>query len=480
METAKKPLQIIDTSTEVSLQEKAFLVQGSKRFPIHAERASKYSLLFRYIEDQHFSNTDGPVNLLFKNNGTSVELGPCRILKGPNLDGHSGRIVFTQDVYDLEYLFSTNKIKKLQASFSDLPLVLARKEKIHHSFKEYTADLSFDLTIYKKLFDDLDIQYHEEPDEIKESVQGAIFESEGQKFMGYLDKKVEELNDAVADLSQAEHQSHGFYLRKQLWEFLLCCPLMARTNLKPRGYAGDSEMMRMIYFNDYRGNSSFAKLMHKHAVETPAAQSVRNRLKLITRMLKSVHATSDLEPGQKLKVMSVGCGPALELPDILTSPQDCDKYHFVFLDQDSTALSEAADLVRETEYKLDSKIKADYFKGSVRTMLSPQKIIKRWGHFDFIYSLGLFDYLTDPVAKAVLSGLCELLTANGEIVLGNFHVSNRSRYHMEYWGDWSLLHRSEEDLKNLIQDGPAMKSRLFFEDTRNQMFLHIKNRQNGL
>ena len=106
-------------------------------------------------------------------------------------------------------------------------------------------------------------------------------------------------------------------------------------------------------------------------------------------------------------------------------------------------------------------------------------MIKRWGHFDFIYSLGLFDYLTDPVAKAVVNKLTELLAQDGEMVIGNFHIANRSRYHMEYWGDWSLIHRTEEAMQNLVQNGFSMKSRVFFEDSENQVFLHINNRIGG-
>ena len=94
MEAAKKNIQLIDTSTEVSLQEKTFLVHGTKKVPICAEVASKYSLFFRYLENHPLNDPNEPVNLLIRNNGQSVELGPCRILPGPELNGHAGRLVF--------------------------------------------------------------------------------------------------------------------------------------------------------------------------------------------------------------------------------------------------------------------------------------------------------------------------------------------------------------------------------------------------
>jgi hypothetical protein len=104
MKTAKTHHQIIDTSTEVSHQEKLFLLHGSRKFPIHAECASKYSIFFHYIENHSFTDLNKPVSLLIQNNGDSVELGPCRVLSGSGSNGYSGRIVFTENVYDIQSL----------------------------------------------------------------------------------------------------------------------------------------------------------------------------------------------------------------------------------------------------------------------------------------------------------------------------------------------------------------------------------------
>jgi len=478
METAKKFVQLIDTSTEVSIQEKTFLVHGRKKFPIHAECASKYSLVFRYLDDHHLPESDEPVSLLIWNNGQSVELGPCRIILDPNPKGYSGCLVFMRDVYDIQRLLRDNKVVKLQSAFHDLPHIFSRKKKVKPIFKSFVADLKYDLQVYKNLFDDLDSQYSDEPKKIRESVQHAIINTEGQQLIRFLDEKLEDLENAIAGFSRKEHQCHGFYFRKQLWDFLICCPLMARTNLKPRGYPGDSAMMRMIYSNDYQGESTFAKLVHKHAVGTPAAQSVRSRIKLISNILNEVYAEQCLSRDEKFKVFSVACGPALEMLDILKSPADCNKYHFALMDHDPVALAEASELIGGIENKVHRKITAEYLEGSVRTMLSPRKLQQRWGKFHFIYSLGLFDYLATPVAKAVLAKLYDLLKPGGEIVVGNFHVSSPSRYHMEYWGDWVLFHRTEKDLSNLLQENFMVKTRLFFDDTGSQMFLHLKKLTN--
>jgi SAM-dependent methyltransferase len=480
MEHAQTTRLPIELKTEVSNEEKAFLLNGTKKIPIYAGYASKYSLAFRYLEDQDFSASDEHVNLLIRNKDDSVELGPCRILPGPYQDPCEGRLVFLHNVYDFERLFKDKKVINLQSVFHELPAILARKNEIHQSFQKYTADLSYDLNAYKKIFDDLDSQYIDEPEDVRQAIQKAIIDTQENAFKRFLDKKLEELEHAVEDFSLEEHQTHGFYFRKQLWNFILCCPIFARTNLKPRGYPGDSEMMRMLYDNDYRGDTTFAKIFHKHGVEHPASQSVRNRIRLIADLLAKVQSNAGFEKQKKIKVLSVGAGPAFELRNVLKSPQECDKYHFALLDQDATALSEAADLIREIESKFNRKVKVDYLKYSVRKMLFARELKEKLGQFHFIYSMGLFDYLAAPVAKAVLKRLYQLLKPGGKMVIGNFHVSNPSKYYMEYWCDWVLYHRTEEEFLDMLKEESSADASVFFEDTGSQMFLHVEKRRDTL
>lgn len=482
METAKKKdrVQPIDSSTEVSIQEKTFLLHGTRQIPIQAECASKYSIFFRYLDGHHYPDSDEPVKLLIRNNGQSVELGPCRIIPNPDSKEYAGRLVFMHDVYDVEGLLCTNKLIKLQAPFKELPTVMAQKDKILPSFKQYTADLAYDLSAYKRIFDDLDLQYFEEPDDVRRSIQQAIIETEGSKFMKFFHQKVEELGHLVAGFSREEHQLHGFYFRKQLWEFILCCALMARTNLKPRGYAGDSEMMKMIYLNGYQGETTFCKLMQKYTVGVPAAQSVRNRRKLIMEMLTKFREMFQLVSEEKIKILSVACGPAFELADILISASDFQKNIFTLLDQDPIALKEAGQFVSDIEKKCGQKIQAKYANMSVRLMFSRKSIEQHLGKFHFIYSMGLFDYLATPVAKAVIEKLYQLLIPGGELVIGNFHVSNPSKYFMEYWGDWYLMHRTEEEFKDLLKEPNSAAVSIIFEKTRSQMFLHAKRQAEDL
>ena len=454
----------------------ANLERGKQSIAIHAQYASKYSIFVRFLNHDRFIDGVEFNKLLIKNNGEEFELGPCRFISEPNIDGYDGRLIFVHDVYDLRTLFSDNRVLSLQNAFIDLPLVLAHKEKVKQSFKDYTANLSYDLNVYKSLFDDLDAEYIQEPKDIQASVQEAIINTEGRKFLRFLDEKLHELEHLVAGFSKEEHERHGFYFRKLLWSIITCSPFMKRTNLKPRGYPGDSVMMRMLYRNEFEGETTFAKLMHKHPMEHPAARAVRNRRRLVTQKLIETQNGHRPPSGERLKVLSVACGPAFEMQDILLTPEDCEKYHFTLLDQDRQALHEAATLIDQIEKKLCTKTYVDYLNESVRTMLASSQLKDQWGLFDYIYSMGLFDYLTPPVASAVLGKLYKILKPGGTMLIGNFHVSNPSKYYMEYWLDWVLYYRTEEEFADLLAREESAEVSVFFEDSESQMFLQVEKR----
>jgi extracellular factor (EF) 3-hydroxypalmitic acid methyl ester biosynthesis protein len=457
-----------------AIKGEAHLVAGEKFVPIDFEYTSKYSLLVRFLNGDFFGEGSEFSALRLPVNGDTIELGPCRLISELNIDGFAGRLVFTNDVYDLNLLFNEQKVVKLQSTFLNLPLVLSHKNQIRESFREYTANLTYDLNVYKSLFDRLDAEYQDEPDHIRALVQQAVIDTEGRKLMQYLDQQLDEFGQIVGDFKKDEHERHGFYFRRQLWNIILCAPFMARTNLKPRGYSGDSRMMQMIYSNDYQGDSTFAKLMHKHPVEHPAAQAVRNRRTLIADRIRAFSETHPVATGARLKVLSVACGPACEIQDILVTGHDYAKYHFTLLDQDRYALFEAAGSIDQIEKSFGTKIKADYLNESVRTMLATPQLKHEWGQFHFIYSMGLFDYLTPPVAKAVLEKLYSLLMPGGELIVGNYHVSNPGKYYMEYWLDWVLYYRTEKDFLQLTSDMHSKTVNVAFDNTRIQMFLHVK------
>lgn len=405
----------------------------------------------------------------------TLTMGPCRVLREAGPGGKARyRLVPMGSMYDFDKLATTGRVATLESASVNLQLILSYKERIDPDFASYVSDLTYDLSAYRALFDELDEETSSEPPQVRELLSLGVLRGLGEEFLEYLDMMYGRLVDIVSRLPEGQVQHHGYYFRRQLWSSILSAPIMARTNLKPRGYIGDSEMMRMIYFNDYRGDSTFGSILHRHAVGQPAAQAVRNRRVELANLVRDFVERRTKSAGRdQVSILSVACGPAMELNEILRTPEDCARIHYSLLDQDKSALQEAATGVEHIEKRLGTSVSVRYLQESVRTLLVNRALEEHWGNFDFIYSMGLFDYLTRPVAAAVLRKLYALLLPGGEMIIGNFSKTNPTLPYMSFWMDWAIIHRSDEEMMELAEGLPGAKAAIRKDETGIQLLLHV-------
>ena len=443
---------------------------GNSSIPIRAAFGSKYSLYIDASDGDRLRDGERYNKLLLNINDREYDLGKCIFFLDYNDLGFPGRLIFLNDIYDFKKLFFKQQFVNLETLTNDLEVILDQKERIKQEFRDYINDLIYDLKVYKHFFDDLDRKFSPEPDQVKEIVLHTVINREGRKFMTFFNQKLKQMEELVAGYTKEEQALHGFYLRKQLWDIISCSSFMVRTNLKPRGYAGDSVMMRMIYENSYYGDSTFSKILYKISLEHPAAQAVRNRRIIIAKTIINLRENLG-SPDERLKFMSIACGCAYELQDLFVSEEDISRYECTLFDQDREALKEAKINVSGIEKKLGYRISVNYIEDSVRTMLRSSEVVRKWGTYDFVYSMGMFDYLTPPVAKAVMAVIFSLLEPGGRLLIGNFHVSNQSRWFMEFWHDWVLYYRTEQEFTDLLEGIPVEDVKVIFEDSGSQMFL---------
>ena len=458
-------------STEVVLGGR--LHRGDEAWQVSICSASRLSLYVAFAAAPPPDRTEFAKLTVTTPGGKEVELSGCRLAVEYTRKGYHGRLVFLEDVYDLHALLFEGKLVNLKGFFQNLPLVLSQKERIKPAFRDYTSDLLYDLSVYKKFFNEQDRVLANEPAKVAEAAQQTLLRTEGRRFLGYFDAQLGALGELVQGFEKEEHERHGFYFRRKVWEHILASEFLKRTNLKPRGYAGDAEMMVMLYENQYVGNYVFNQLLHKHPVETPAAQAVRNRRRRIPQVLRSVLARFPELPAHGFKFMSVASGPAWELQDLFLAAEDFERFHCTLLDQDPEALASARQGIARIEAARDIRIQAEYLNESVRTMLRTRDMAGRFGQFHFIYSMGLFDYLTPPVARAVLAKLHQLLLPGGTLLVGNYWMGQPTRYYMEYWMDWVLYYRTEQDFLELTEGLAAQERAVSFDESRCQMFLQL-------
>jgi len=149
-------------------------------------------------------------------------------------------------------------------------------------------------------------------------------------------------------------------------------------------------------------------------------------------------------------VASVGCGPAREIFELLKAePALGPRLQIALIDQEEQAIKYCERTLGPLAAAAGARV--EYIRESVRRLLTERQLLDVLGQRDFIYSAGLFDYLSDRTFSALLSSLYDALSPGGLLAVGNVAEHNPTRWFMEYCLDWFLIHRSKTELLTLGQ-----------------------------
>lgn len=277
-----------------------------------------------------------------------------------------------------------------------------------------------------------------------EDYEHVLVQMVGQHISDILPSKNDVLSSLIPQNSDLVKDCIEFF-REKLKSIIYQSPFSDRVFHKPLGYAGDYEMMNIIYKGGNNGVTPFAKCLNYHWVSQPAAQAVRNRVEYLKRKLQYTLEHNKKRP---LKILSVACGPAKEWQHMISeitkyNDQDIEIH---LLDQDEGALKHAQRKIRSLSVKCPNVFRFQYINKAIKNVIARGLEEK----YDLIYSAGLFDYFSDPVAQLAATRLYQALTPKGQLIVGNFNISNPNSIMMDLALDWHLIYRSEADLKRLF------------------------------
>jgi SAM-dependent methyltransferase len=236
--------------------------------------------------------------------------------------------------------------------------------------------------------------------------------------------------------------------------------LQGHVFLKPRGYAGDFEIIDKIYCHHVAEKKYFADWdLYFHS--TAAVQAVRNRKTYFIELLKLLEKTRLDSKAEKFDVLNIASGSGRDIQEFfLEYPEN--GLFFDCLDLDANAINFAQNLCSNWLSQI-------HFKKTNALRFSTDK------KYRLIWSAGLFDYFNDKTFKFLLKRYFSMLDVDGEIVIGNFSDNNPNRTYMEL-GEWFLNHRSESELLTLVEECELSASSVFIgqEPLGVNLFLHIK------
>jgi SAM-dependent methyltransferase len=234
--------------------------------------------------------------------------------------------------------------------------------------------------------------------------------------------------------------------------------LCSHSRTKPLGYAGDHVLIDMIYQQPV-ADSDTGRMMDEFFHRQKAPTAVRNR--------KSFFVDTFAELCQRKaapSVLDIACGPCRDVAEALDGAgKTAESASFHCVDMDPRAIEYAQSVVDPSKTTQICWQATDAFR--LRTKKK----------HDLVWSAGLFDYLNDRLAAALLRKMWDSTAEKGEVIVGNFHTSNPDRAWMEWCGDWHLIHRDEEDMRDICHRAgvPTDSIQFHYEPTGINMFLRI-------
>ena len=272
-----------------------------------------------------------------------------------------------------------------------------------------------------------------------------------QTFYPKFDEFWAEIDRVVAEsaLDDEDHGVYKSYCQRHLHPLMMAAPFCHRIFIKPLGYPGDFEMMRMIQEDEFDGPNLFSKLVNKYALNIPLAKAARNRNRLLAEQIKKF-VESRAEP--TVRILSLASGPALEIQQLIEQhPDIASRIHLTLLDQEAEALRYSQDSIYMKRIMHNSSIRVNLVHQSIGSFIRQLTYSKTSDSpFDMIYIFGLFDYFDDKICTYFLRNCLRLLKADGKILISNFSMDNHHhRTFMEYMFDWYIIFRTTEKLEAL-------------------------------
>ena len=315
---------------------------------------------------------------------------------------------------------------------------------IHPSFTEREAELSalLDLT-QQTLFDS-----HDDSERVGQALDGLFGGLHWQKTY---------CTDEEWQACIRQCREH------RLLEMIHEDPFTGRAYKKPRGYAGDAELIDLIYGPEDRcakpEASPLGLNIYQYTSAAPAAEGVRARRGFIADLIDGQAA---LKPG--LDILAVAAGHLREAA-MTAAVRRRRLGRFVALDADAVSLEE---------------VQRSYGSYGVETVAAPfsQLITGRvaLGQFDLVYTTGLYDYLNVSTGRRLVRTMFDMLKPGGQLVVANFMPGIRDVGYMEAFMDWRLIYRTRHDMTDLtmeIEEPEIRDLSLFTEESRNIIFLRL-------
>lgn len=283
------------------------------------------------------------------------------------------------------------------------------------------------------------------------------------------------LEDEAGRVEPEDSVAHRNFAQTALHPLLLRAPFVYRTFAKPLGYAGDYEMVNQILADPRQGNSTYFQVVNTMFLKSAVAEAHRNRINILVDYLSGAAELAEREQ-REVRVLNVGCGPAVEIQRFIEQAAQPERLIFTLVDFSAETLNYTRGRIEETCRRTGKTARVEYVQESVHELLkraSRRENVTDAITFDYVYCAGLFDYLSDKVCARLIQYFVSRSHIGGRILVTNVHASNPERNGMEHLLEWHLIYRDEAQLQNVLPT-PRGETRLFTDATGVNVFAEFQ------
>ncbi|MFV0443138.1 MAG: class I SAM-dependent methyltransferase [Planctomycetaceae bacterium] len=269
------------------------------------------------------------------------------------------------------------------------------------------------------------------------------------------DVVLQQLTDAIDDCLTACEALDAEYLndteeqadvrarfREAIKPWFMQSWFMHRGTTKPRGFAGDYQILNAIYENVPR-SGGIGGYLDRYFLRSSLASAVRSRLDCVQKFLIEETALRT----SPLSVIDVASGPGREFTSIFHRGQPTIALTCIDIDQ------EALDhLYERIARDAADSIDVVCHKYNALRMSSARATVEKFGEADMIYSVGLCDYIPDRQMIAILQGWREAVNPQGVIYVSYKDVTQHRPAQNQWLVDWHFIPRVEEDCRRLFAE----------------------------
>lgn len=245
---------------------------------------------------------------------------------------------------------------------------------------------------------------------------------------------------------------HRSRAQKALHPFLIQAPFVHRAFVKPLGYAGDHELVNQIIGDPRQGTGAYSQLVNVMFLQSNIADAYRVRMTiLVERLTRVIQLRKDA--AQKFRILAVGCGPAIELERLLLASDVVHSVELVLLDTSEEALRRAKANLEKIVQDRNLAVTITTRQESAHSLLklaAKNVVVDEPDKYDYIYCVGLFDYLPAKVCTRLMTHLSVALKSGGKMLVANIRSGSADKNLIEHLLEWHFIYRNEADMRKMM------------------------------